>query len=95
MKKRRGQKTYMVRPLGTVDGKGHAVELDGGGCAVRGGDMVRLLEELLAVGVGVGLDGPAVGGVGEGLVGVVDGEVHKLFVSCSESGRAVAAERRA
>lgn len=65
----------MTRPLGAIERKGRALELEGHGGAVGSGDMVRALEELILVRVRVGLDGPA-SRVREGRIGVVDGEVH-------------------
>ncbi len=72
----------MTRPLGAIERKGRALELEGHGGAVGSGDMVRALEELILVRVRVGLDGPA-SRVREGRIGVVDGEVH---VSGSDEG---------
>ena len=49
--------------------------------------MVGVLEELVEVGVGSGLDGPAAG-IDEGGVCVVDGEVHEQ--QCRPVGEAEA-----
>ena len=72
---RRRKGTYMAGAPRTIERECRALELEGHGCAIHGRDMVRALEELVAVGIAVGLDGPAIG-VGEARVCVVDCEVH-------------------
>ena len=64
--------------LGSVERKGHALELEGDGSTIDGGDVVCVLEELVQIRVVCGLDSPAVGGVSKGGVRVVDREVHKV-----------------
>ena len=49
--------------------------------------MVRLLEELVEAGIVLGLDGPAIGRVGDGGVRVVNGEVHREEEGDSEEDK--------
>ena len=57
--------------------------------------MVRLLEELVEAGVVLGLDGPAIGRVGDGGVRVVNGEVHREEGDSEEDKELIARTTRA
>ncbi len=70
-----GEHTYMSGAFGAVERECRALKLERHGRLVGCRGMVRALEELVAVGVGVGLDSPA-SGVRKGRVRVVDCEVH-------------------
>ena len=57
--------------------------------------MVRLLEELVEAGIVLGLDGPAIGRVGDGGVRVVNGEVHREEGDSEEERELIARTTRA
>ena len=76
----------MTGTLGPVERKGHALELDGDGGSVGGGDVVRFIEELVEVGVVGRLDRPAARGVREGGICVVDSEVHMNSAGTGKRG---------
>ena len=66
----------MAGTRGAVYGKGYALEDESDGGSILLCDMVGVVEELIKVGIGGVLDGPAGSRKGQGWVRVIEREVH-------------------